>query len=131
MASIQFRSRLSISCSSGLDLQRELGDCSGPLIIFISSHGDIPSSVCVMKAGAIEFPKPFGDQEVLAAISAALALDRKGRQQRAELAELQKHYRLLTPREREFVRRRQAFAYAPSGTGLNKHIMASLYRSRL
>ena len=46
-------------------------------------------------------PKPFGDEELLAAIDAALALDRKGRRERAELAELQKHYALLTPRERE------------------------------
>jgi FixJ family two-component response regulator len=87
---------------SGLELQRELADGSGPPIIFITGHGDIPSSVRAMKAGAIEFlPKPFGDQELLAAIDAALALDRKGRRERAELAELQKHYALLTPRERE------------------------------
>ena len=77
-------------------------DGSGPPIIFITGHGDIPSSVRAMKAGAIEFlPKPFGDQELLQAIDAALALDRKGRRERAELAELQKHYALLTPRERE------------------------------
>jgi FixJ family two-component response regulator len=87
---------------SGLELQRELADGSGPPIIFITGHGDIPSSVRAMKAGAIEFlPKPFGDQELLQAIDAALALDRKGRRERAELAELQKHYALLTPRERE------------------------------
>jgi len=87
---------------SGLELQRELAEGSGPPIIFITGHGDIPSSVRAMKAGAIEFlPKPFGDQELLAAIDAALALDRKGRRERAELAELQKHYVLLTPRERE------------------------------
>jgi len=87
---------------SGLELQRELADGSGPPIIFITGHGDIPSSVRAMKAGAVEFlPKPFGDQELLAAIDAALALDRKGRRERAELAELQKHYALLTPRERE------------------------------
>jgi FixJ family two-component response regulator len=87
---------------SGLELQRELAEGSGPPIIFITGHGDIPSSVRAMKAGAIEFlPKPFGDQELLAAIDAALALDRKGRRERAELAELQKHYALLTPRERE------------------------------
>ena len=87
---------------SGLELQRELADGAGPPIIFITGHGDIPSSVRAMKAGAIEFlPKPFGDEELLAAIDAALALDRKGRRQRAELAELQKHYARLTPRERE------------------------------
>ncbi len=70
--------------------------------MFITGHGDIPSSVRAMKAGAVEFlPKPFGERELLDAIDAAIALDRKGRQQRAELAELQKHYGLLTPRERE------------------------------
>ena len=72
---------------SGLELQRELAEGSGPPIIFITGHGDIPSSVRSMKAGAIEFlPKPFGDQELLAAIDAALALDLKGRRERAELA---------------------------------------------
>jgi FixJ family two-component response regulator len=93
---------LQLPGSSGLELQRELAESSGPPIIFITGHGDIPSSVRAMKAGAIEFlPKPFGDQELLQAIDAALALDRKGRRERAELAELQKHYALLTPRERE------------------------------
>ena len=93
---------LQLPGSSGLELQRELADGAGPPIIFITGHGDIPSSVRAMKAGAIEFlPKPFGDQELLQAIDAALALDRKARQHRAELAELQKHYVLLTPRERE------------------------------
>jgi FixJ family two-component response regulator len=93
---------LQLPGSSGLELQRELADGSGPPIIFITGHGDIPTSVRAMKAGAIEFlPKPFGDQELLQGIDAALALDRKGRRERAELAELQKHYALLTPRERE------------------------------
>ena len=87
---------------SGLDLQRELADGGGPPIIFITGHGDIPSSVRAMKAGAIEFlPKPFGDEELLQAIDAAIALDRKARRERADLAELRKHYALLTPRERE------------------------------
>jgi len=87
---------------SGLDLQRELANGSGPPIIFITGHGDIPSSVRAMKAGAIEFlPKPFGDEDLLKAIDAAIALDRAARQERAELADLRKHYDLLTPRERE------------------------------
>jgi FixJ family two-component response regulator len=87
---------------SGLDLQRELANGSGPPIVFITGHGDIPSSVRAMKAGAIEFlPKPFGDEDLLKAIDAAIALDRAARKERAELAELRSHYALLTPRERE------------------------------
>jgi FixJ family two-component response regulator len=87
---------------SGLELQRELADRDPPPIVFITGHGDIPSSVRAMKAGAIEFlSKPFGEQELLQAIETAIGLDRTARQQRSELAELQRHYKLLTPRERE------------------------------
>ncbi len=93
---------LELPGTSGLDLQRELAAGDGPPIIFITGHGDIPSSVRAMKAGAIEFlPKPFSEQELLKAIDAAIAVDRETRQKRSELVELQKHYALLTPRERE------------------------------
>ena len=55
-----------------------------------------------MKGGAIEFLlKPYSEQELLKAINAAIALDRDDRERRSELAELQRHYNLLTPRERE------------------------------
>jgi FixJ family two-component response regulator len=87
---------------SGLELQRELAGGEAPPIIFITGHGDVPSSVRAMKAGAIEFlSKPFGEQELLQAIDAALALDRTAREKRSEVAELRKTYSLLTPRERE------------------------------
>jgi FixJ family two-component response regulator len=87
---------------SGLELQRELAGGDGPPIVFITGHGDIPSSVRAMKAGAIEFlPKPFREKDLLQAIEAAIALDREARRKRSELAELQRHYSLLTPRERE------------------------------
>lgn len=93
---------LELPGTSGLELQRELATGIAPPIIFITGHGDIPSSVRAMKAGAIEFlPKPFDDEELLRAIDAAISLDRSARQRRSELAELQKHYALLTPRERE------------------------------
>jgi FixJ family two-component response regulator len=46
---------LQLPGASGLELQRELADGSGPPIIFITGHGDIPSSVRAMKAGAVEF----------------------------------------------------------------------------
>ena len=87
---------------NGLELQQELAGGEAPPIIFITGHGDVPSSVRAMKAGAIEFlSKPFGEQELLQAIDAALVLDRAARQKRSELAELRKCYSLLTPRERE------------------------------
>jgi FixJ family two-component response regulator len=93
---------LELPGTSGLELQRGLATSHPPPIIFITGHGDVPSSVRAMKAGAIEFlPKPFGEQELLQAIDAAIALDRKARQERSELSELQRHYALLTPRERQ------------------------------
>jgi FixJ family two-component response regulator len=93
---------LELPDTSGLELQRELAAGDGPPIVFITGHGDITSSVRAMKAGAIEFlPKPFSEQELLQAIDAAIAVDRETRQKRSELAELRKHYALLTPRERE------------------------------
>jgi FixJ family two-component response regulator len=87
---------------SGLELQRKLAETDAPPIVFITGHGDIPTSVRAMKAGAIEFlSKPFSEEDLLRAIDAALAVDRAARQKRSELAELQRHYSLLTPRERE------------------------------
>jgi len=87
---------------NGLELQRELASTAAPPIVFISGHGDVPSSVKAMKAGAVEFlSKPFDEQELLQAINGAIALDRAVRERRSALAELRKHYDRLTPRERE------------------------------
>jgi FixJ family two-component response regulator len=87
---------------NGLDLQQELSATVAPPIVFITGHGDIPSSVRAMKAGAVEFlAKPFGEAELLSAIDSAIALDRTARQKRSQLTVLQEHYGRLTPRERE------------------------------
>jgi FixJ family two-component response regulator len=87
---------------NGLDLQKELAEREAPPIVFITGHGDIPSSVKAMKAGAVEFlAKPFGDDELLRAIEASIALDRAERQKRSERASLDERYERLTPRERE------------------------------
>jgi len=86
----------------GLELQKELAEREAPPIVFITGHGDIPSSVKAMKAGAVEFlAKPFGDDELLRAIEASIALDRAERQKRSERASLDERYERLTPRERE------------------------------
>src|SRR5450432_2226407 len=61
---------------TGLDLQRQLASESSPPIIFISGHGDIPSTVRAMKAGAIEFlTKPLDPQALVAAIRMAFVKD--------------------------------------------------------
>jgi CheY-like chemotaxis protein len=71
---------LELPDTSGLELQRELAAGDGPPIVFITGHGDIPSSVRAMKAGAIEFlPKPFREEDLLQAVDAAqLSLIEKG-----------------------------------------------------
>ena len=86
----------------GLALQKELAEREAPPIVFITGHGDIPSSVKAMKAGAIEFlSKPFGDEELLHAIDVGIGLDRAQRLKRSERAELDVRFQRLTPRERE------------------------------
>jgi FixJ family two-component response regulator len=85
---------------SGLDFQRELGDAYHPPIVFITGHGDIPSSVRAIKAGAIDFlAKPFSQSDLMAAVDAAITRDRHARLERAERARLQQRYSSLTPRE--------------------------------
>jgi len=91
---------------SGLDLQSELRHAGIHLpIIFLTGHGDIPTTVRAMKAGAIEFlTKPVSDSELLAAIDQALERDRLARADRADVAELRERYEQLTPKEREVMR---------------------------
>jgi FixJ family two-component response regulator len=110
---------------SGLDLQREIAGGDAPAIVFVTGHGDVPSSVRAMKAGAIEFLlKPFDDQELLQAIDAAIAQDREARLKRAEMAELRRRYGLLTPREREVL------PFVVAGL-LNKQTAAELGNSEI
>jgi len=87
---------------SGLDLQSELVRGLHPPIIFITGHGDVPSAVRAMKAGAIEFlTKPVSQNSLLRAIDAALEEDRRRRQKYSELAKIRSCFALLTPREQE------------------------------
>jgi FixJ family two-component response regulator len=87
---------------SGLELQKELADIGGPPIIFLTGHGDIPSTVKAMKAGATEFlSKPFEEDDLLRAIDTAIHIDNETRLKNAELNTIQKKYASLTPRERE------------------------------
>ena len=87
---------------NGLDLQSQTAQGDHPQIVFITGHGDIPSSVRAIKAGAVDFlTKPFKETDLMRAVHAAIAQDRDARRKRAELGELRQRLSSLTPRERE------------------------------
>ena len=87
---------------NGLDLQSRFEENFPPRIVFISGHGDIPTSVRAMKAGAVDFlVKPFRQEELMRAVRTAIELDRAARQKITELAELNRRLSSLTRRERE------------------------------
>jgi FixJ family two-component response regulator len=111
---------------SGLEFQHQLAQAGIRIpIIFITGHGNIPMSVRAMKAGAVEFlAKPFRDEDLLEAIRQALDRDRVARQQRSEIADLQKRFDVLTAREREVM------ALVTSGM-LNKQIASKLGTSEI
>ena len=111
---------------SGLDLQKRMAQANIEIpIIFITGHGDVPTSVQAMKAGAVEFlTKPFRDRDLLDAIQQAIKRDRAARQQQAEMGELHDRYGSLTPREREVME------FVVSGL-LNKQVAAELGTSEI
>jgi FixJ family two-component response regulator len=106
---------------SGLDLQKRMAEAGlNTPIIFLTGHGNIPSSVQAMKAGAIEFlTKPVDEEDLLKAIQEAIERDRYSRQQHAEMRELRDRYVSLTGREQEVMQQ------VISGL-LNKQIAAEL-----
>lgn len=106
---------------SGLDLQKRMAEVNLEIpIVFITGHGDVPTSVQAMKAGALEFlTKPFADRDLLDAIQEAIKRDRAARQRRAEMIDLHRRYESLTPREREVMK------WVVSGL-LNKQVAAEL-----
>ena len=87
---------------NGLDLQGQIAESDHPPIVFITGHGDIPSSVRAIKHGAVDFlTKPFSDADLMRAIRAAVAQDRQAHAERADLDVLKRRYDELTPRERD------------------------------
>ena len=87
---------------SGLELQRRLAQSSNLPVIFITGHGDIPSSVRAMKGGALEFlTKPVDREALTLAVRAALDLNRDNRVRQADIADIRNRLSLLTPRERQ------------------------------
>jgi FixJ family two-component response regulator len=106
---------------NGLDLQRILAKAGSLLpIIFLTGQGDIPKSVQAMKHGASDFlTKPVDDEDLLAAVRAAITKDRARRREQAELSQIRARLATLTTREREVLE------YVVAGK-LNKQIAGDL-----
>ena len=110
----------------GLDFQAQLASHGIRLpVILITGHGDIPMSVRGMKAGAVDFlTKPFRDQDILDAISTAVARDQIRRAAEAASSGLETRFKSLSPREREVM------ALVTSGK-MNKQIAHELGLSQV
>ena len=106
---------------SGLDFQDLLEKAAIHIpIVFMTGHGDIPMSVKAMKAGAADFlTKPFRQQEMLDAVTAAIERDRKRRQDEKIVSNARALFETLTPREREIL------ALVAAGL-MNKQIAAEI-----
>ena len=106
---------------NGIEVQEALARRGSVLpIIFLTGHGDIPSSVRAMKSGAVDFlTKPADRSALLAAIAQAFERNVALRAQRQGHAALVAQLALLTAREREVLR------YLLSGRR-NKQIAADL-----
>jgi FixJ family two-component response regulator len=91
---------------SGLELHSALNRQGSILpIIFLTGHGDIPMSVQAMKAGAVDFlTKPAQSQDLLAAVTHALEIQRRKSEHQQRLEYLRTCYQSLTDREREIFR---------------------------
>ena len=75
-------------------------------IVFVSAHGDVPTAVNAIKAGAVDFiQKPFDYREALAIVRRALERDAQVRERRARQMALAGRFAALTAREREVLHR--------------------------
>jgi FixJ family two-component response regulator len=94
---------LSLPDLTGLELQRRLvRDQTAISIIFITGHGDIPTTVQAMKAGAVEFlTKPFRSEILLGAIDSAIERSRASLARHEGLVVLSERHQRLSRRERE------------------------------
>jgi len=92
---------------SGLELQEALTRTGHTLpVIFLTGHGDIPTTVHAMRQGAEDFlTKRAPKDDLLEAVKRALHRDARQRAERFRRNELRARFDDLTPREREVLQR--------------------------
>jgi FixJ family two-component response regulator len=88
---------------NGLEFQAKLSQSGVRLpVVMITGYGDIPMSVRAMKRGAVDFlPKPFRDQDMLDAVMAAIAGDRRRRAADSDLSQMRQRFDTLSAREQQ------------------------------
>lgn len=89
--------------ASGLELQGQLvrQGIAKP-IVFMTGYGDVTMSVRAMKAGAIDFlQKPFREQDMLDAVSAAIERDRHQQAKEDYASELTRRFTHLPVRQQQ------------------------------
>jgi len=88
---------------SGLDLQAALAGSDSPMpVLFLTGHGDIPTSVQAMRLGAEDFLTKLAPKaQLLDAVNRALARDSRERAERAKVHDARARFEGLTSRERE------------------------------
>jgi FixJ family two-component response regulator len=87
---------------NGCDLQKLVADRTDMPIIFITGHGDVPTTVRAMKAGAVDFfTKPFVGDVLLSAIRNAINRSCAALGEAEHVRALRDSYASLSRRERE------------------------------
>jgi FixJ family two-component response regulator len=106
---------------NGIDLQEALRRAGNPLpVVFLTGHGNVPTTVQAMKGGAEDFlTKNAPKEDLLAAIRRALERNALDRARSASLREKRRLFESLTDRETEVLR------HVLQGQ-LNKQIAADL-----
>ena len=94
---------LSMPVQTGLEVQAKLAKTDNCLpIVFLTGHGDIPSTVDAIRHGAEDFlTKPVQKKKLFDAVNRAMARGAEERTGRAQLAKLRALFDNLTPREVE------------------------------
>ena len=105
----------------GLEVQQRLAEEQDRIpIVFLTGHGDIPTSVKAIKAGADDFlSKPVNGDDLVSAVKSALTRSKIQLAEDVDIAELRQRLEQLTPRQRE------VFQYVIAGK-MNKIIAADL-----
>ncbi|HET9205738.1 MAG TPA: response regulator [Burkholderiaceae bacterium] len=98
---------MSMPGHDGLELQRRLTEMGSKLpVVFLTGHGDVPTSVTAMRAGAVNFlSKPVNDEALLASVAEAVQIDREARRGNAEMHVARERLTTLTARERQVLER--------------------------